>query len=98
MINKEKLSNGHWTANLSNSSTRQKFAIFGEFEYSPEICYFWRIRVLAKMALFENRSDSPDSSTFANLVCSDSQDSLTFANLVCSDLQDLPKASLASFT
>jgi hypothetical protein len=30
------LSNGHSTANLSNSSTRQKFAIFGKFEYSPK--------------------------------------------------------------
>ncbi len=31
----KKLSNGHSPANLSNSSTRQKFANFGEFEYSP---------------------------------------------------------------
>jgi hypothetical protein len=31
-----RLSNGHSTVNLSNSSTRQKFAIFGEFEYSPK--------------------------------------------------------------
>ncbi len=30
------LSNGHSPANLSNSSTRQKFANFGEFEYSPK--------------------------------------------------------------
>jgi hypothetical protein len=30
------LSNGHSTANLSNSSTRQIFANFGEFEYSPK--------------------------------------------------------------
>ncbi len=30
------LSNGHSTANLSNLSTRRKFAIFGEFEYSPK--------------------------------------------------------------
>jgi hypothetical protein len=30
------LSNGHSTANLSNSSTHQKFAIFGKFEYSPK--------------------------------------------------------------
>ncbi len=30
------LSNGHSPANLLNSSTRQKFAIFGEFEYSPK--------------------------------------------------------------
>ncbi len=37
------LSNGYSPANLANSSTRQKFAFFGEFEYSPkrpfsEIC------------------------------------------------------------
>jgi hypothetical protein len=31
-----KLSNGHSPANLSNLSTRQKFASFGEFEYSPK--------------------------------------------------------------
>jgi hypothetical protein len=31
-----KLSNGYSPANLSNSSTRQKFANFGEFEYSPK--------------------------------------------------------------
>ncbi len=31
-----KLSNGHSTANLSNSSTRQKFTNFGKFEYSPK--------------------------------------------------------------
>jgi hypothetical protein len=32
----KKLSNGHSPANLSNSSTRRKFANFGEFEYSPK--------------------------------------------------------------
>jgi hypothetical protein len=31
-----KLINGHSPANLSNSSTRQKFAIFVEFQYSPK--------------------------------------------------------------
>jgi hypothetical protein len=36
------LSNGHSPANLSNSSTRQKFASFGEFEYSPK-WPFWKI-------------------------------------------------------
>jgi hypothetical protein len=30
------ISNGHSPANLSNSSTRRKFANFGEFEYSPK--------------------------------------------------------------
>ncbi len=30
------LSNGHSPANLANSSTRWKFANFGEFEYSPK--------------------------------------------------------------
>jgi len=47
---------------------------FIEFEYLPEIRHFWQIRVLAKMTLFENGSDSLNSSTFANLVCSDSPD------------------------
>ena len=32
----EKLSNGYLPANLSNSSTRQKFANFGKFEYWPK--------------------------------------------------------------
>ena len=36
------LSNGHLPANLSNSSTSQKFASFGEFEYSPKWS-FWKI-------------------------------------------------------
>ncbi len=36
------ISNGHSTANLSNLSTRQKFAIFVEFEYSPKWS-FWKI-------------------------------------------------------
>ena len=34
-----------------------------EFEYSPKICQFWRIRVLPKMAIFGNLSDSPDSNS-----------------------------------
>ncbi len=36
------LSNGHSTANLLNSSTRRKFAIFVEFESSPKWS-FWKI-------------------------------------------------------
>ncbi len=39
---RSKLSNGHSPANLLNSSTRQKFTIFGEFEYSPKWS-FWKI-------------------------------------------------------
>ncbi len=35
------VSNGHSTANLSNLSTPRKFAIFGEFEYSPK-WPFWK--------------------------------------------------------
>ena len=31
-----RLSNGYSPANLANSSTRQKFAVFGEWEYSPK--------------------------------------------------------------
>jgi hypothetical protein len=71
---------------------------FIEFEYSPEICHFWRIRVLAKMAFFRNVPDSPDSQTFASLVCSDSPDSTTFANLVCLDSPESRKPSFASIT
>ncbi len=52
---------------------------FSEFEYSAEICHFWRIRVLAKMAFFGNVSDSPDLPTFAKPCCTDSPDSPTFA-------------------
>jgi hypothetical protein len=55
---------------------------FSEFEYSPEIGHFWQIRVLAKMVFLKNWSDSLNSPSFANLVCSDSQDSPTFANLI----------------
>jgi hypothetical protein len=44
LVNKNaiKLSNGHSPANLSNLSTRQKFTIFGEFEYLPKWS-FWKI-------------------------------------------------------
>jgi hypothetical protein len=35
------ISNGHSPANLLNSSTRRKFAIFGKFEYSPKWS-FWK--------------------------------------------------------
>ncbi len=34
---------------------------FGEFEYSPKIRRFWRVRVLAKTAVFRNTRDSPNS-------------------------------------
>jgi hypothetical protein len=54
---------------------------FVEFEYSPEIRHFCRIRELAKMVFLENRSDSLNSSTFANLFCSDPLNSSTFVNL-----------------
>jgi hypothetical protein len=69
---------------------------FSEFEYSPEICHFWRIRVLPKMVFLKNWSDSLNSPSFANLVCSDSPDSPTFANLVSSDSPDSRKPSFAS--
>ncbi len=69
---------------------------FVEFEYSPKIRHFWRIRVLAKMVFLENWSDSLNSPTFANLFCSDSPDSLTFAKPFCEDLPDSRKASLVS--
>jgi hypothetical protein len=41
-VNRSYLSNGHSPANLSNSSTLPKFAIFVEFEYSPKWS-FWKI-------------------------------------------------------
>ncbi len=56
----------------------------------------YRIRVLAKMAFFRNVPDSPDSPTFASLVCSDSPGSSTFANLFCSESPDSRKPSFAS--
>jgi len=34
------LSNGHSPANLANSSTHRKFAVFGECEYSPDSLTF----------------------------------------------------------
>jgi hypothetical protein len=46
---RKKLSNGHSPANLANSSNRQKFAIFGEFEYSPK-WPFWKCVGLARLA------------------------------------------------
>ncbi len=69
---------------------------FSEFEYSPEICHFWRIRVLAKIVFLKNWSDSLNSPSFANLVCSDSPDSLTFAKPFCEDSPNSRKPSFAS--
>ena len=85
---------------------------FSEFEYSRETSRFWRVRVLAKTAVFWNVRDSPDSPTFAKPCCADSPDSQTFAKSWCADSPDSPtfakpccadspdsrKASLASFT
>ena len=45
----KKLGNGYLPANLANLSTRQKFAIFGEFEYSPK-WPFWKCVGLARLA------------------------------------------------
>ena len=45
---------------------------FVEFEYSPKICQFWRIRVLAKMTILENRSDSIHSPDICQPFCLDS--------------------------
>jgi hypothetical protein len=47
-----------------------------EFEYSPKIRRFWRVRVLAKRAIFGNMQDSPDSPPFAKPF---TEDSPTFA-------------------
>ena len=91
------LSNGHLPANLSNSSTRRRFAIF------------WRIQVLAKMVILENWPDSIHLPTFANLFWSDSIHLTTFANLLCPDsihpstfakpfCKDSPDSRKASFT
>jgi hypothetical protein len=85
---------------------------FSEFKYSPKICRFWRVRVLAKMAIFGNMQDSPDSPTFAEPFTKDSPDSPTFAKLFteyspdsptfanpfCEDSPDLQKVSLANVT
>jgi hypothetical protein len=71
---------------------------FSKFEYLPEICHFWQIRVLAKMVFFGNVSDSSDLPTFTKPCCTDSPDSPTFAKPFCEDSPDSGKASLASFT
>jgi hypothetical protein len=66
-----KISNGHSPANLSNSSTRQKFASFGEFEYSPK-WPFWKIgrtryiRPRLTFAIFEKNVTRLD--TFARVI------------------------------
>jgi hypothetical protein len=66
---------------------------FSEFEYSPEIRHFWRVRVLAKTAVFRNMRDSPDLPTFAKPCCADSPDSSDsprFAKSCCADSPDSP--------
>jgi hypothetical protein len=85
---------------------------FVKFEYSPKICQFWRIRVLAKMAILENRSDSIHSPTLASLLCPDSIHSPDIRQPVSPDSIHSPdirqpfspdsihsrKANLATFT
>jgi hypothetical protein len=71
---------------------------FVEFEYSPKIRQFWRIRVLAKMAILENWPDSIHSPTLATLLCPDSIHSPKIRQPFCSDSPDSRKASLATFT
>ncbi len=63
---------------------------FSEFKYSRETRRFWRVRVLAKTAVFWNMRDSPDSPTFAKPCCTDSPDSPTFAKSCCADSPDSP--------
>jgi hypothetical protein len=63
---------------------------FSEFEYSRETRRFWRVRVLAKTAVFGNVLDSPDSPTFAKPCRADSPDSPTFAELCRADSPDSP--------
>jgi hypothetical protein len=71
---------------------------FSKFEYSPKIRRFWRVGVLAKMAIFGNMPDSPDSPTFAKPFNDDSPDLPTFAKLFTQYLLDSQKVSLASVT
>ncbi len=85
---------------------------FVEFEYSPKIRQFWRIRVLAKMAILDNRSDSIHSPTLASLLCPDSIHSPDIRQPVSPDSIHSPdirqplspdsihsrKANLATFT
>jgi hypothetical protein len=63
---------------------------FSEFEYSPKIRRFWRVRVLAKMAIFRNMQDSPYSPTFAEQFTEDSPDSPTFAKPITEYSPDSP--------
>jgi hypothetical protein len=49
------------------------------------------------MTLFENGSDSLNSSTFANQVCSDLPDSPTFTKPFCEDSPDCERQVLREF-
>jgi hypothetical protein len=85
---------------------------FSEFKYSPKIRRFWRVQVLAKMAIFGHMQNLPDSPTFAKPFTEDSPDlptfakpfteyspdSPTFAKLFCKDSPDSQKVSLVSVT
>ena len=62
------LSNGHSPANLSNSCTRRKFAIFGEFEYSPK----WSFLKIGRTRYI--RRHSPTCFGWTRYICP------TFAN------------------
>ena len=71
---------------------------FVEFEYSPKIRQFCRIRVLAKMTILENRSDSIHSPDIRQPFSPDSIHLPNIRQPFCSDSPDSRKASLATFT
>jgi hypothetical protein len=63
---------------------------FSKFKYSPQNRCFWQVGVLAKMAVFRNMQDSPDSPTFAKPFTKDSPDLPTFAKPFTEYLPDSP--------
>ncbi len=82
----ESVSNGHSPANLSNLSTRQKFTIFGELEYSPK-WPFWKIGRTRYI-----RRHWPPYFARTRYIRPDIRQPF------CSDSPDLRKANLATFT
>jgi hypothetical protein len=83
-----------WNKNCGKTKQWPLASELSKFEYLPEIRQKWQIQVLTKMAFFGNVPDSPDSPTFANLVCSELPDSPTCFARTCQTRRHLPKAIL----
>ncbi len=74
---RKKLSNGHSPANLANLSNRQKFAVFGEFEYSPK----WPFLEMCRTR--QTRRDLPSRVARTRQTCRHSPSRVAWTRQTC---------------